>query len=380
MYLEKCSADIDTCYNCRCGFCVEKCPLYQEYKLESVAPRGKAFMAKAILEGQLNHSLALADRIYKCATCSLCKTVCPPQVDIPAIIESLRSDLVEQGFVPKNLKDVLVSIQRNRNPWKESANKRLKWTENLNLNTVTGSNQMSTLYFNGCTSSYDYRNQTVSRSVVEILNMSGVDYGILGKEEICCGHPVLRIGERGLFDEIAKENVEKFKRNGVAKIVTKCPHCYHTLKNEYPLGGNLEVQHYTQLFAELADQGKLAFSTRLNKRVIYHDPCFSGRYNEIYGDPRKVLEAIPGLSLLEFPRNRENSFCCGGGGGRIWMEEASNTRPSIKRIEEAMNLHPDIIATACPFCLLNFEDAVKVMGVEDKIKVKDISEIIREAL
>lgn len=335
-------------------------------------------MAKAILGGQLKHSFTLANRIYSCTLCSLCKTICPPKVDMPAIVQSLRSDLVEQGFVPKRLQDVLVSIHRNGNPWGEPVERRSKWRENLDVKNIAEGDKAGILLFLGCTSSYDSRNQLVSKSIVEILNESEVDFGTLGNEEKCCGDPALRIGERGLFEELAKENLESFGRYHVNKIVTICPHCYHTFKNDYPQ--KIQVQHYAQFLAELIDQGKLTFSKNLNEKVIYHDSCFLGRHNSVYEEPRKVLEAIPGLSLLEMPRNRENSFCCGGGGGRTWIEEAGPNRPSSKRIEEAIGLRFDIIATSCPYCLLSLEDAIKVIDMEDKIKVKDISEIVKEAL
>jgi Fe-S oxidoreductase len=213
-----------------------------------------------------------------------------------------------------------------------------------------------------------------------VLNKVGVDFGILGNEERCCGDPILRLGERGLFEMIAEENLALFEKYDISRIVTTSPHCYNTFIEDYTQK-SFELQHYTQLLSELVEQGRLKFSKKVDKVVTYHDPCFLGRYNDIYEEPRKILEAIPGLTFVEMPRNRENSFCCGGGGGMMWMEEIlSEERTCLKRAHEAVGIKPDIIATACPFCLINLEDGIKVLNKEDIVQVKDIIELVKDAI
>ncbi|HEY5672032.1 MAG TPA: (Fe-S)-binding protein, partial [Anaerolineales bacterium] len=242
------------------------------------------------------------------------------------------------------------------------------------------------LYFVGCTPSYDPRVQQVARSLARLMAKADVDFGILGEEESCCGSEVRRLGEAGLFEMMVEENQELLKSLGIHKMVTTSPHCFNVFKNDYPKNG-MQVEHYTQLLSGLVDQdsgtarGHLSFTGSVDAKVTYHDPCYLGKHNHIFEEPRKVLLSIPGLQLVEMDRSREKSLCCEGGGGRMWLE---GTNPGVRlaqsRIKEALETGAEILATACPFCLLTLEEAVKHLNAEDKIRVMDIAEIAAQAL
>jgi len=367
-----------------CGLCKANCPVFEDLRIESVSARGKIILCYNLLTGNLNPSQKLAERLFQCTTCKACTTTCLCELDIPKIIEACRSDLIELGLVPRAIRDVLVSTQRYGNPWNQPKRKRAEWVnglEGVNLKVLSENESVRTLYFVGCTPSYDPRCREVARSMVRVFSRAGVDFGVLGEEETCCGGPMLRIGERGLFELLAERNLENFRRHNVDRVVATSPHCYNAFKNDYPLDGEgIEAQHYTQFVANLIDEGRISFSKRVDKVVVYHDPCFLGRHNGVYEPPRKILESIPGLTLIEMERTRENSFCCGGGGGMMWMEASSSTRPSLNRVREAADLKPDIIATSCPFCLLNLEDAVRAMDLEKEIQVMDVIELVEKAM
>jgi len=382
MYLETVRDLIMGCTSC--GLCRAKCPMFEDVKLESVTARGKLIICYNLLMSNIQLSEKVVERLFQCTLCKACTEACVSMLDVPKVVEAARSDLVEEGLVPRTIRDILISTQKYGNPWNQPKEQRINWIKNLgepNLKILSDKVSAEILYFVGCTPSYDPRCQEIARSMVRVFNEANVDFGILGNKETCCGASILRVGEKGLFDMLAERNLENFKKYSVNRIVTISPHCYNTFKNDY-LGGNseFEVQHYTQFLADLIDQGKIKFSKRINKVVTYHDPCFLGRHNSVYEAPRKILESIPGLTLVEMDRTRENSFCCGGGGGRIWMEETSDTRPSLNRVREAADLKPDIIATACPFCLLELDDAVKVIDKEEEIQVVDIAELVKEAI
>jgi Fe-S oxidoreductase len=237
------------------------------------------------------------------------------------------------------------------------------------------------LYFPCCVPAYDPDVKRVARSVATIFNKLGIDFGLIGSEAKCCGEAIRKAGYEDTFQSLAQNNINLFSSNGVKTVVVSSPHCYHTFKNEYhELGGEFEVIHTTQYLASLIGQGKLELSKEINKKVIYSDPCYLGRHNNIYDEPRKVLQSIPGLELMEFPDAREEGLCCGGGGGRIWMDTPKGERFSDIRVKEALEKGADIIALACPYCFLNYRDSVLSMGKAEAIQVKDISELIYEAL
>ena len=326
-------------------------------------------MAKVVFE---------REGIWDCTTCSACLNKCPKGVDTVGFVIGLRQLMVEDGRIPPPVRDALKSIAVHKNPWKIGAEKRSEWAEGLGLKNI--SEGVDILYFVGCTPAYDARLQKVARAIVDVLNAAGVDFGTLGNEEGCCGSEIRRMGDPWTFEYLAEENIETFKKYNISKVVTTSPHCFNTFKNEYE-GTDFEVQHYTELIASLIEEGRLAFSREINKTVTYHDPCFLGKQNKIFDPPRKILASIPGVKLVEMDRSRERSLCCEGGGGRMWIEsEDSEDRLAKIRVGEAMDVQAQILATACPFCLLTLEDVVKTEELEESIEVLDIAELVIEAL
>ncbi len=334
-----------------------------------------------------------SESVWACTSCWKCNSRCPREVDFSEIIRAFRSIKVEEGQIASMVQDALTNAFRYGNPWGGLENKRDEWVENSAITDVSKrtalssaitdvSKEASFLYFVGCTPAYDVRCQEVAKSLVEIFNRVGVKFEILGNKEKCCGDHILRLGESGLFEMLAEENIENFKRYNVEQIVTTAPHCYNTIMKDYPkLGGEFQVQHFTQLLSELIDSGKLTFSKEINKVATFHDPCFLGRHNDVYEAPRKILESIPGLTLVELGRNRENSFCCGGGAGRMWMEETTGSeRMNVNRAREVADLNPDLLITACPFCLIQLDDGIKVLSKDKDIQVKDVAELVLEAM
>lgn len=372
---------IDILQCSKCKFCATSCPMYEEW-LTQAAP-GKLQSIYHVIKSGLKPDKAFRDIIYSCAMCAHCESTCSKVstgVLSTDIIKKARQFLVEKGMVPRTVQEALYNAYKYGNPYGSLVDKRDEWAKGLRVKNYSNGENAEILYFVGCTASYDPRVQKVARSMVSVFNEAGVDFGILGNEEKCCGDPISRLGEKGLSEVLVKENLELFEKYGISRIVTTSPHCYNTFIKDYPKK-KLKVQHYTQFLSELVDEGKLNFSKKMDKLVTYHDPCFLGRYNDVYEAPRKILEAVPGLSLVEMPRNREESFCCGGGGGMMWMDEVlSEETMRVKRAREASNVEPDIVATACPFCLLNLGDGLKVIDRHDGIRVKDVAELVKDAL
>jgi len=319
----------------------------------------------------------ISDDLWYCSQCNACNVVCPFNISISDSICKMREYLIERGVIPRTIRDALLATQRYGNPWGIHWEKRARWAQGLNVEELTPNKEYEVLLFTGCTCSSDPRAIEISRSLVKILNQARIDFAILGKNERCCGEPILRLGERGLFDILKEENMRLFEECKVQRIVTICPHGYDIFKHHYPV--KLEVEHYTQFLSGLIESNNLKFTREIKGVVAYHDPCFLGRRNSVYEEPRTILENIPGLTIAEFPRSRENSFCCGGGGGRVWMEEKTRNRPSLERVREALAQNVEKIITACPFCLINLEDATNVLDVTNVIEVRDIAEIVAEA-
>jgi len=288
--------------------------------------------------------------------------------------------LLKKGWFPRTLGDALEGVFKYGNPWGTSRSKRSEWAKDLKVKYVSEGEKAELLYFVCCAPSYDSRAQEVARAMVKNLNKLAIDFSILGNNENCCGNEIYSIGEKGLFEELVNKNLSLFDQYGIKKIVTTSPHCYNAFKNRYGRK-DFEVQHYTQYFANLIDEGKLKFSGKIEKVVTYHDPCFLGRQNNIYEEPRKIIESIPNVKFVELPMSRGRSLCCEGGGGRMWYDIPREwERLTETRVKEALNVGAEIIAVACPFCLLTFDDAIKTTGNEDKIQVKDIMELVAEAL
>jgi len=283
---------------------------------------------------------------------------------------------VEEGQIAPTIRDALESIFKNGNPWARIRNKRSEWSQGLNLKHISQGAEV--LYYVGCTSAYDPRIQNVAKSLVTCFQKAGLNFGVLGDEETCCGSEVYGMGEKGLFEFLVEENMKIFNKYNVKQAVISCPHGFHAFKNRYNQT-NVEVQHHTQLLAKLIDEKKLIFTKEVNKKVIYHDPCFLGKQNNIYEEPRKVIESVPGVKLIEFDRSRARSLCCEGGGGRLWVDIPGPRLAEI-RVKDAVEAGAEILAVACPFCLLTIEDAVKTTGNEGKIQIMDVAELLALAI
>jgi len=298
--------------------------------------------------------------------------------DIVDWIVGARGDMVEKGRIPPRVAHFFEAVYGYGNPLKLLRSDRAAWA-NGTKKYAPGDEY---LLYVGCLGSYDENGQKVSRSLVDVLNAAGVSFGILGSDEECCGNEVYMLGEMGLFQTLAEKNSQKFKELGVKKIVTICPHGYNAMKNRYPaLGASFEVYHYTQLLAGLVKENKIKPSQNKTK-VTYQDPCFLGRYNQIYEEPRQILRSIPGVELVEMKKNRRDAFCCGGGGGNFIMDllAGGEESPARVRVREAYATGADTLAVACPSCLTMFTDAVKTEDLDDKLAVKDISQIVKESL
>jgi Fe-S oxidoreductase len=324
----------------------------------------------------------MSDNIWLCTSCNSCTLFCPKLVGCSNAIVDDRSLIVESGGIPRTVKDVLESTYKYHNPMGMHPSKRLEWTKDLNVKTAPTTAKADILYFVCCLTAYDARNQNIAKSMTSIFDKLGTSYANLGTEEWCCGDHQLRLGEKGLFEALAEHNTATMRKFEANKIVTLSPHCYNTFKNDKPYSdAKLNVQHYTQYLAEKLDKGELKLPKTVQKKVAYHDPCFLGKRNQVFDPPRHILQSVKGLELVEMRRNRESSFCCGGGAGRTWTEEAvPEKRPSVDRVKEALDLGVEVIATACPFCVTTLEDAIKVLDVENKIVVRDILELLKEAI
>jgi Fe-S oxidoreductase len=319
--------------------------------------------------------------LWDCTTCFTCSIRCPKEVDPGNMVIQLRTLLVDDGRIPGTLSTALKSIFERGNPLVMPARERGDWVGEMEVKHLD--DEVNLFFYVGCYASFDMRAQNVARAMVRVFDAAGVDYGILAEDERCCGSEVWRLGEQGedsLFEMLVEDWEEEMEDYEYQSMVTISPHCFDAFKNHYPMNGH-KVEHYTQLLAHLISEGKLSFSTKVERTVTYHDPCYLGKQNEIFDEPRAVLKALPGLKLVEMDRSREKSLCCEGGGGRIWIEDpVPETKLAAWRIEEAIEVGAEVIATACPFCMQMFEDAVRTAGLEDKLKILDIAELAAEAL
>lgn len=317
--------------------------------------------------------------IWECTTCSNCNLRCPKNVRPADLIVKLRSQQVESGRMHANIQQALESTYLQGNPWSRAREKRMDWAAGLDVSRLAEGERTDVLLFICCTSAYDPRCQQVARALVAVLRSAEVQIAVLGEDESCCCSEQKRIGEQGMFEEIAHANFELLRSRRMERIVTVSPHCYNALVHDYP-ALNVPVLHYTQLLAELLRQGRLGPLRPLEETVTYHDPCYLGKRNSIYEPPRELLQALAGDRFVELDRSREISLCCEGGGGRMWTESASKGRLAETRIEDARDKSATVIASACPFCLLTLEDATKTTNSEDRIRVRDIAELLAEAL
>jgi Fe-S oxidoreductase len=364
------------------------CPVWATgIGFEDSVPRGRVTVAQDILDGFLTYSLPLAESLYRCTDCGSCVAICDatdsetgdPVIDVPEIVRAMKMDLVENSLVPPLVRDYFKAVHVNENPYKEPREERGKWAEGTGVETYSG---QEFLFYVGDVGSYDERGKRMAKSVARLLSLAGVSMGILGPEEIGDGNDVRALGEYGLFAYLAERNIAHFKEFGVKKVISLDPHSFNAFRRFYPeLGGDFQVWHYTQVLAEAMKEGQLPpVSSRL--RVTYHDPCYLGRHNGVYEAPRDLLKTISDLEFLEMRRFGKNALCCGGGGGNFFTDLLGGgvNDPSRIRVREALETGAEILAVACPLCSKMLHDAVKSEGLEDKLAVKDVSEIILDAM
>jgi len=359
------------CY--QCGLCDVVCPWN----------RVRTFsMRRIVREATFGMTDIESDDIWLCTTCGICPQQCPRDVRQIESGISLRRIATEYGVFPTTanpVRSVSASLVAEGNPLSEERQKRADWAEGLGVQTF--SEEMEILYFPGCYLSYDPRLKKVAKATAAVLSHAGVDFGILGPKESCCGESIRKTGDEEVFKRLARENIKTFIDHGVQKILVSSPHCYHTFKNEYPeFRVNFEVVHIMQYLAELIDAGRLKFDGESGRKIAYHDPCYLGRHNGVYDAPRNVLQAIAGVELVELPESKADSLCCGGGGGRIWMETLKGERFSDLRIAQAVGVGAEVLATACPYCITHFEESRLTLDDPDSLQIKDITEIVAEAI
>jgi len=296
------------------------------------------------------------------------------------LLEFRRNLVLHHGKTPRETHFAFRNIERKGNPWGFDPNKRMWWTNELGVREVSPGEEVDILFWIGCYGSYDDRNIEVATSMIRILNQIGLDFGVLGSAEWCCGIDLRRMGSEYLFQVNVGKNMDNLQKVKFQKILTTCPHCFNTLKHEYPqFGAKFEVIHYTTFLDRLIQDGKLTLGQGNRRiKITYHDSCYLGRYNDGYEPPRRILGALSDLSFLEMQRSREKGFCCGGGGCHMWMEERAGRRINEMRVEEAKKIGAEILATVCPLCLISLDSAIKVLNLDDRIQVMDILELVRE--
>lgn len=385
--------DLDACT--RCGRCQDQCPAHQSGKplspkkiildlLAKLNDDGKKILAGKSLENYppLVGSAVAADEIWACTTCRACMEACPVFIEhIDKIVDMRRDRVLMDSDFPAELNPTFKGMENNFNPWNIGFASRADWADGITIKRFDQGDTAEYLWFVGCAGSYDDRIRKVSRSLAKILAAAKVEVGILGPDEKCCGETARRLGNEYLAQTLMQMNIETFNQLGIKKIITFCPHCYNTLKYEYPqLNGEYEVLHATELLAELIRSGRLRLAPRNGTKITYHDSCYLGRYSDLYQVPRSVIAATTHRSLIELKRNKNRSFCCGAGGGRMWLEETIGQRINHIRTDEILQSSADTVATACPYCLTMFTDGLKDKGMADKIRALDIIEIVEQAM
>jgi len=376
---------VSQCWNC--NFCYPACPLRESnVGFQTQGPSGIAqSLFYAIkwdcLEGPEKEGLR--DIVYACTTCNSCVNTCKQiSAGVPLLeaVDAGRQLLIEKmiGPMPQQAK-ALESAFKYGNPYGQQPDERLNWANGLDIKRLPAE-KADLLYFVGCTAAHDPDLHNCARSIVKLLKYANTDIGILG-EEVCCGDPVRSIGDPYLFEELAGKNIQNIEKSGVKKIVTTSPHCFNTLTKSYKdLPEGIVVQHYTEFFHDFFKDHLSDFKKNIPLKITYHDPCYLGKHNQIYEDPRQLIQFIPGVSLIEMEKNRSDSLCCGGGGGRMFTEVEEEERMANVRIRQALDTGAEILATACPYCYIMFRDAIKDVGAGEKIKVMDIAELLCEAL
>ena len=360
-------------YCFQCGLCDTVCPWNRVRQFS---------MRKLIREATFGLTEIDGEDIWRCTTCGRCPQRCPrgvKQIEVGISLRRVASNYEVFPASVRSARTARASLISEGNPLQFERKKRADWAKDLPVKSF--SEGMEVLYFVGCYFSFDPRMKKVAVATAQILDKAGVNFGILGEKENCCGESIRKTGSEDVFKSLAKENIKTFIDNGVKKIIVSSPHCYHTFKNEYPeFMVNFEVVHISQYFSELIDTGRLKLSRSYAKKVTYHDPCYLGRHNDIYDEPRNVLNKISGLELVEMTDSRKDSLCCGGGGGRIWMDTPKSERFSDLRLMQAKATGAEVLVTSCPYCITNFEESRLNLEYQDALEIKDITEIIHEVI
>ncbi len=380
-------------YTCvECGRCTEQCPATNTGK--PLDPRLIIHHLKESMHEALNkpkvedrrpliEGIVSREELWSCTTCGACMEACPLYIEhIPAIVDMRRYMTMTEGQFPPELQNTFKNLENNFSPWAMPHATRGDWAKDLNVSTMAEKSDVDYLFWVGCAGSYDDRYKKVSKSIVKIMQKADISFSILGTEEKCNGDTARRLGNEYLANAAITENIAILKKYNVKKVVTGCPHCFNTIKNEYPdFGFKAEVIHHSQLIEDLIQTKKIAPENVPveAQNVTYHDSCYLGRHNSVYKSPRESLQSLGNLTLIEMPRNKEKGFCCGAGGGRMWMEENIGERVNVNRAKEAIATGASMVATACPFCLTMMTDGVKSEGASDKVQIKDIAEIIAES-
>ncbi|WP_025324316.1 (Fe-S)-binding protein [Deferrisoma camini] len=357
----------------QCGMCDVVCPWNRVRRFS---------MRKIVRQAAFGMTEIENEEIWRCTTCGRCPQRCPRDVRQIDSGMALRRIATEYGVFPENVRPVRGvsgNLSTQGNPFGEPREARGAWAEALGVRPF--SEEMEILYFAGCYFSYDSRLKKVAAATAEILQRAGVEFGILGEAESCCGESIRKAGDEEAFKKLARQNIKAFIDRGVRRVLVSSPHCYHTFKNEYPeFMVHFEVVHMSQFLLDLIERGRLELTREVPLKVTFHDPCYLGRHNGLYDEPREVLRRVPGVELVEMADNREDSLCCGGGGGRIWMDTPKGERFSDLRVAQALDAGARVLATSCPYCISNFEDSRLALKGDDALRVMDLTEIVREAL
>jgi Fe-S oxidoreductase/nitrate reductase gamma subunit len=386
----------------RCGRCQDECPAFaaemplspRDVVLKTREQMSRDLFVRLVpsaadldkktgkpVTPSLTSGVLVPDEIWACTTCRACMEACPVLIEHIDMIVDVRRGYVAGGRIPDSARTALRKMADTGNPWGLPGDDRIQWAKGLAVPFASDKKTFEYLYWVGCAGAYDPRNQKVTRTIVSLLNRAGVDYATLGLEEMCCGESARRLGEEGLFQLGMVEQVrELFSSYDVKKIVTQCPHCFNTFRNEYPqFGVNVEVLHHTVLLRDLIAQGRIVPSRPINRLAAYHDSCYLGRHNDLYDAPRSALQSVPGITVNEPPQSREKGFCCGAGGGGMWLE-VPGKRINHIRFDQLMRTGANATASSCPYCLTMFDDAIKLHNLEDTVQAKDIAEFIADSL
>jgi Fe-S oxidoreductase len=317
------------------------------------------------------------ETLWACNTCRACEEACPPMIEYVDKIVDMRRHLVqEEARFPKELTRTFKNMETQSNPWGLDAGQRFEWAERMNVPTIADKPDAEFLYYVGCAGAFDDRNKKTTQAFVRVLQKAGVDFACLAREESCNGETARRLGNEYLYQTMAQTLVETFNSNKVRKIIVNCPHCFNTIKNEFPqFGGSYEVIHAADFVGQLLASGRLKISEEFPKRTVYHDSCYYGRYNDVYDEPRTLLSSA-GAEVQEMERHRKFGMCCGAGGGRMWMEEDPDKRVNLLRTDQALQTDPEVIAVSCPFCMTMLGDGIKAKQLEEKVQTLDVMEIV----